>query len=87
VPYRVEFTTAALRDLQALPREIQLRIDASILAVADTPRHPGAERLQGGSGLFRVRVGAYRMIYHIDDAQQVVTIARVRHRRDVYRGL
>jgi mRNA interferase RelE/StbE len=87
VAYRVEFTTAAWRDVQALPPNIRPRINASILAVAESPRHPGAERLQGGSGLLRVRVGAYRMIYQVDDAQQVVTIARVRHRRDVYRGL
>ena len=41
----------------------------------------------GSRGLRRLRVGAYRVIYHVDDAQQVATIARVWHRRDVYRGL
>jgi mRNA-degrading endonuclease RelE of RelBE toxin-antitoxin system len=35
----------------------------------------------------RLRVGAYPVIDQVDDAQQGVTIARVRHRRDVYRGL
>jgi mRNA-degrading endonuclease RelE of RelBE toxin-antitoxin system len=32
-------------------------------------------------------VGDYRMLYDVDDAQQLVIIGRVRHRRDVYRGL
>jgi mRNA interferase RelE/StbE len=37
--------------------------------------------------LWRVRLGDYRIIYEINDAEQVLTVARVRHRRDVYRGL
>jgi mRNA interferase RelE/StbE len=87
VPYRLEHTTAARRDLQALPRDILSRVDARILALADRPRPRGSEILQGGGGLRRLRVGAYRIIYQIDDTRKVVTIARVRHRRDVYRGL
>jgi mRNA interferase RelE/StbE len=87
VPYRLEHTPAARRDLQALPRYMLSRVDARILALAARPRPRGSERLQGGGGLRRLRVGAYGIIYLGDDAQQVVTIARVRHRRDVYRGL
>jgi mRNA-degrading endonuclease RelE of RelBE toxin-antitoxin system len=34
-----------------------------------------------------VRVGDYHILYTVDDAQQVATIGRVRHRCDVYRGL
>jgi mRNA interferase RelE/StbE len=87
VPYRLEHTTAARRDLQALPRDILRHVDARIVALADRPRPRGSEILQGGGGLRRLRVGAYRVIYQVDDAQQVVTIARVRHRRNAYRGL
>jgi mRNA interferase RelE/StbE len=87
VSYRLEHTTAARRDLQALPRDILRRVDARILALAERPRPRGSEVLQGGGGLRRLRIGAYRIIYQVDDAQEVVTIARVRHRRDVYRGL
>jgi len=32
----------------------------------------------------RIRAGDYRIIYEIDDAQQIVTILHVGHRRDVY---
>ncbi len=34
---------------------------------------------------YRIRVGDYRVLYIIDDAAEVVTIAGVGHRRDVYR--
>jgi mRNA interferase RelE/StbE len=86
VPYRVEDTAAARRDLQALPRDMLIRVEARIQGLADDPRPPGVQRLRG-SQLWRLRVGDYRLIFAIDDAQQLVTIARVRHRGDVYRGL
>ncbi len=85
--YRLEDTAAARRDLQALPRDILIRVEASIQALAENPRPQGVERVQGTQGGLRVRLGDYRILYTVDDAQQVVTIGRVRHRRDVYRGL
>jgi mRNA interferase RelE/StbE len=87
VAYRLQDTAAARRDLQALPREILRRIEARIQALAEHPRPRGVERVRGTQGGLRVRVGDYRILYTVDDAQQVVTIGRVRHRRDVYRGL
>jgi mRNA interferase RelE/StbE len=64
-----------------------IRIEARIQALAEDPRPRGVERVQGTPDGLRVRVGAYRILYTVDDAQQVVIIGRVRHRRDVYRGL
>ncbi|MFN8455653.1 MAG: type II toxin-antitoxin system RelE/ParE family toxin [Anaerolineae bacterium] len=34
---------------------------------------------------YSLRVGVYRILYEIDDAARVVTIYRVKHRREVYR--
>ena len=76
---------AAERDLLALTTSILARVDARIRGLADIlatgPNGFGARKW------FRLRVGAYRVLYEVDDAQQMVIIARVRHRRDVYRGL
>lgn len=83
--YRVELTPAARRDLRSLPREVLRRIDPQISALAEEPRPPGARKLAGAEHLYRVRVGAYRIVYEVQDAVVVVTIVRVAHRRDVYR--
>ncbi|MFB2978067.1 type II toxin-antitoxin system RelE/ParE family toxin [Microseira sp. BLCC-F43] len=32
-----------------------------------------------------MRIGDYRVIYEIDDTQQIVTVLHVGNRRDVYR--
>jgi len=36
-------------------------------------------------GAWRIRVGDYRIIYDVDDDQQLVVILVVMHRREVYR--
>ncbi|ADE13784.1 hypothetical protein Nhal_0600 [Nitrosococcus halophilus Nc 4] len=39
----------------------------------------------GMSGLRRIRVGEYRLIYEVDGGKLTVLVVRVRHRRDAYR--
>jgi len=88
-PYRIDVTPAAARDLASLARrppdkDLLVRIDAAISGLAQTPRPPGSIKLQGAE-LWRIVVSDYRVIYAIDDEKRVITVARVRHRREVYR--
>lgn len=69
------------RRLQGPMRE---RIGAAIEALAVDPRPPGVVRLAGRDD-FRIRVGDYRIVYAVDDPGRVVLVARIAHRRDVYR--
>jgi len=55
--------------------------------LATNPRPSGAVKLAGSAGFWRIRVGDYRVVYHIDDTSQIVDIRIVAHCRDVYRGL
>lgn len=73
------------RDFGRLPSAVLLRVDAAIRRLAHTPRPTGAKKLTDESGVWRLRVGDYRVLYRIDDANEQVVILRVRHRRDVYR--
>lgn len=83
--YGLVLTRAARRDLDRLPREVLERVDPLILALAHNPRPFGSEKLQGFEGLYRIRVGKYRILYAVDKAAAIVTIARVAHRKSVYR--
>lgn len=60
------------------------RIGAAIEALASDPRPPGAVKLAGRDD-FRIRVGDYRIVYAVEDAEQIVLVARIAHRREVYR--
>ena len=81
--YRIELTPAARRDLRKLPSEILRRVDAHILALAENPFPPGAQKLQDGEHIFRVRVGDYRILYTVEHHRVVILIIRVGHRREI----
>jgi mRNA interferase RelE/StbE len=83
--YRLVLTRAARKDLDRLPGEVVGLADTTILALADQPRPFGSEKLQGFENLYRIRVGKYRILYEIDKATSIVTIARIAHRKSVYR--
>ena len=85
--YRVELTTQAAKQLAALPRDLQRRLDVRILALGETPRPPGARKLHGTDDLYRVKAGDYRIVYRIEDRILRVLVIRLGHRGDVYRGL
>jgi len=85
MPYTVEIDTKAAREIRSFPRHDQARILAKAQALADNPRPPGCVKLAGGSNLWRVRVGVYRILYQIQDDRLLITVVRVGHRRDVYR--
>ncbi len=56
-----------------------------MLELEQTPRPHGCTKLEGSEDEYRVRAGDYRILYVIDDKAKLVTVARVRHRRDAYR--
>ena len=85
--YVVEIDAKATRDIRALARNDQIRILAKVMALSADPRPPGSVKLAGQSALWRIRLGDYRIIYQIQDLRLVVTVVKVGHRRDVYRGL
>jgi mRNA interferase RelE/StbE len=85
VKYRIVFLPVARKEILCLPHEVWKRIDRKILALADDPRPHDVKALHGEKGLYRVRVGDYRIVYSVEDKIITVVIVRVRHRKDVYR--
>ena len=83
--YTITFSRSARKELENLPAREVGRIYPKIESLADQPRPESCVKLTGESGLWRIRVGVYRVIYAIDDDAQTVDVVAVRHRRDVYR--
>ena len=82
----VEYDSKAAKEIRALPRHIQARIIAKAESLGADPYPPGSVKLAGGSGLWRIRTGDYRIIYQVADFRLLITVVKVGHRRDVYRG-
>ncbi|PLW72810.1 type II toxin-antitoxin system RelE/ParE family toxin [Streptomyces sp. SCUT-3] len=87
--YAFRFTTAAQRQLQAISRPDAMRILTALTALGDDPYRQDADvkKLTGPSGLYRLRVGSYRVAYQVNDGELVVLVVKVGDRRDVYRTL
>ncbi len=81
----MEFERRALRQFEALPRQVQIRLRPRIEALAEDPRPRGALKIVGEESTYRLRVGDYRVIYEVRDEVLVVLVVKVGHRRDVYR--
>ncbi|AMD87667.1 plasmid stabilization protein [Actinomyces radicidentis] len=82
--YRVEFTSAAARQVRKLPRPVRGRVLDAVAQLAEDPRPHGAKKLVGERTAWRIRVGDYRVIYDVLDERLTVTVVRAAHRREVY---
>ncbi len=82
--YRLEFKRSVAKDLRGLPKVDVRRILDRIEALSADPRPPGCEKLSAAER-YRIRQGAYRILYEIHDSQLVVLVVKVDHRREVYR--
>jgi mRNA interferase RelE/StbE len=85
MPYRVEVTPRAARELGAVPEKDRRRLVARIDALAEEPYPPGVKKLASSEGLLRIRVGDYRIVYLVEAERLIVLVVRVGHRREVYR--
>jgi mRNA interferase RelE/StbE len=84
--YRIELRRKVQRSLDKLPKHDFDAVLDTVKDLTNSPRPKGVEKIKS-AGLWRVRQGDYRIVYSIDDKQQIITIVRIGHRREVYRDL
>ena len=85
--WRVEFDQDAARDLRKLDVHAQrliLRYLRERIATEEDPRRFGHVLTHDLKGLWRYRVGNYRIVASIEDDRFVVLVVTVGHRREVY---
>ncbi|RDI52784.1 type II toxin-antitoxin system RelE family toxin [Nocardia mexicana] len=87
--YTFEFDPAARRELRTIDLTDARRILLAITALGDDPYAPDLDvkKLSGDDGLYRLRVGRFRVVYRIDNGRLVILVVAVGRRRDIYRGL
>ena len=88
--YKVRVLGRALDDLSGIDRPHQRIIKEKLLILAEDPGalKNNIKRLNGDDqDLFRLRVGRFRIIFKKNEAELLVLIVRIGHRRDVYQSL
>jgi len=83
--YEVILPKSVGKQIRKLSPKVRERALQRLAELGDEPRPPGCRKLVAEEDLYRVRIGAYRAIYFIDDDAKRVVIVRVAHRREVYR--
>ena len=86
--WSVEFLRTAERQLERIDRTWQRRILDYLddqVAVLDDPRQRGKSLASPLAGLWRYRVGDYRIVCEIVDAEQLIRVIKIGHRRSIYR--
>lgn len=82
--YTLEILRTAQKQLAKIASQERVRIVSAIRNLAEDPRPDGAMKLTGRPA-WRIRIGAYRVIYEIQDNQLRVLVIEVGHRREIYR--
>lgn len=82
--YSLKIKKSALKEIQRLDTTDRKRI---VEAIDKLPQNPHIGKLLKGeqSGLRRIRIGSYRVIYEIHDGEVLILVLRVAHRKQVYR--
>jgi len=82
--YELVVKPSVQKDVRGIPPKDLRRILERMEALRDEPRPANGVKLSGQEA-YRIRQGNYRIIYELDDTKRIVTIAKIGHRREVYR--
>jgi len=84
--YSVDFTRGAEDDLACLGAPIAQRVLKKLRWFAENFEALTPEPLTGQwHGVFKLRVGDYRVLYTFDQANQNIIVHFIKHRREVYK--
>jgi mRNA interferase RelE/StbE len=86
--WRIVLAREAASTLRRLDRPQRIRVRDAMDRLSQDPRTPApgrdVRRLEGVPGLWRLRVGRWRVLFTVDDAERVVYVVAVRPRGQAY---
>lgn len=83
--YTVTIKPRAIRGMGRVPAAVADRLQAEIETLSTNPRAGDVKRLKGRlQGVYRRRLGDYRILYTIDDTARIVDVVGVGHRGRIY---
>ena len=82
--HEISIIPSARKDLDDLDKEVFIQIKNKIISLASNPRPSGSLKLTAEEG-YRIRSGNYRILYRIDDKNNIIYVYRVKHRKESYR--
>lgn len=85
--WQIEFDKVAVKELSKADPQIQRRIVSFLRdKVAQDPKAFGAPLQSNLAGLWKFRMGSYRIIAELREEKITVMVLRIGHRKNVYGG-
>ena len=87
--WKIEFEKSAKKEIKKIDRQAQrviLRFLREKIATNENPRRFGGPLSRNLAGLWKYRIGDYRLICDIQEEKVVVLVLRVGHRSKIYGG-
>jgi len=85
--YAVEFRPTVLKSLKRLSRKDLRRIKKRIDDLSENLPDPATTKMKGNNSFHKIRSGNYRIIYEIHNDRLAILVAKIGHRKDVYKRL
>jgi mRNA interferase RelE/StbE len=83
MPFEAEFSKKFLKNVKKLPNDVRARILKALLQILEDPRR-GTALVGNLKGLWRWRVGNYRIIYMIKSEEELVCFVNMDKRERIY---
>ena len=85
--YSIKYEHRVEKDLEPLPKNIIKRALDTIETILKYNPFVGKKLEYRGRHLYRYRIGDYRIVYRVDKKEKDVVVLKIRHRKEVYRGM
>ncbi len=86
--YTLRYEPEAREDLINFTSQVQMRIVKKLDWLAENIDSINPLGLTGNLvGFYKLRVGDYRVIYELDENEELITIVRIGHRSEIYDDL
>jgi mRNA interferase RelE/StbE len=75
-PYHIKVSPTAQQQIRALPPKFQKSVVKLVEALAINPRPPGAEKIEGMTGLYSEYIEHLRIIYKIEEQEILLLLVK-----------
>ena len=83
--YKLIYHKSAVKFIAKLEKTSQVRIVTGLKGLLSIPPEGDIKSLKGHTGLYRLRIGSFRVIFTIDHQEQVIDIKAIGNRGDIYK--
>ncbi|MED0675269.1 type II toxin-antitoxin system RelE/ParE family toxin [Aneurinibacillus thermoaerophilus] len=83
--YKLIYHKEAVKFIAKQEKAIQERIAIGLKGLLEIPPQGDIKNMKGHVGLYRLRIGTYRVLFRIDHNEQIIYIEAIGNRGDIYK--